>query len=67
MPGTRVTYAQYDPSVKALCVLLAEAEFVSLERTAEILELVTNGQIAPSVGTIRNFIEESSEGAGAKH
>jgi len=67
MPGTRVTYAQYDSSVKALCVLLAEAEFVSLERTAEILELITSGQIAPSIGTIRNFIKESAEGSRAKY
>jgi len=67
MPGTRVTYAQYDKSVKALCVLLSEVEFVSLERTAEILELITNGQIAPSIGTIRNFIEESEAGAESKY
>jgi len=67
MPGTLVTYAQYDASVKALCVLLAEAEFVSLGRTAEILELVTNGQIAPSEGAIRNFIEESASGAAARY
>jgi hypothetical protein len=56
-PGTRVTYVQYDASVKAFCVLLTEGEFVSLERTSEILELITNGQIAPSIGTIRNYIE----------
>ena len=67
MPGTRVTYAQYDESVKALCVLLTEAEFVSLERTSEILELITNGQIAPSVGAIRNFIEESATGAASRY
>ena len=60
LPGTRVTYVQYDPSVKAFCVLLAEAEFVSLERTAEILDLITDGQLSPSIGTIRNFIEESA-------
>jgi len=63
LPGNRVTYVQYDSSVKALSVLLVEAEFVSIERTAEILELLSNGQIAPSAGTIRNFIEESAAGA----
>ena len=62
-----MTYAQYDTSVKAFCVLLAEAEFVSLERTSEILELITSGQIAPSIGTIRNFIEESAAGAGSRY
>jgi len=67
LPGTRVTYAQYDLSVKSLCVLLAEAEFVSLERTSEILELITNGQISPSVGAIRNFIEESASGAASRY
>jgi hypothetical protein len=65
--GTRVTYAQYDESVKAFCVLLAEAEFVSLERTSEILGLITSGQVAPSIGTIRNFIEESAAGAGSRY
>jgi len=67
MPGTDVTYAQYDRSVKSFCVLLAEAEFVSIERTAEILDLLTDGQITPSAGTIRNFIEESAEGAESKY
>jgi transposase len=61
--GTRVTYVQYDASVKAFCVLLTEGEFVSIERTSEILELITNGQIAPSIGTIRNYIEESTAGS----
>jgi len=67
IPGTRVVYAQYDTSVKAFCVLLTEAEFVSLERTSEILELLTNGQIAPGVGAIRNFIEESASGAATRY
>jgi len=67
LPGTRVTYVQYDLSVKALCVLLAEAEFVSLERTSEIIELISNGQITVSPGTIRNIIEESAKGASARY
>jgi hypothetical protein len=53
--------------VKALSVLLTEAEFVSIERTAEIIELITNGQIDLSIGTIRNFIEESARGAAPKY
>jgi len=67
LPGTRVTYVQYDPSVKAFCVLLTEAEFVSLERTSEILDLITDGQLSPSIGTIRNFIEESATGAASAY
>jgi len=67
LQGTRVTYVQYDTSVKALSVLLSEAEFVSIDRTAEILELLSNGQIAPSAGTIRNFIEESAAGATERY
>lgn len=67
LPGTRVTYAQYDQSVKALCVLFAEVEFVSLERTAEIVKLISDGQITLSVGTIRNIIEESALGASARY
>jgi len=67
LPGTLVPHVQYDPSVKALCVLLTEAEFVSIERTSEILGLVTNGQIEPSAGAIRNFIEESAKGAASKY
>jgi len=67
LPGTLVPHVQYDTSVKALSVLLAEAEFVSIERTAEIIGLITNGQIEPSTGAIRNFIEESAAGAASRY
>jgi hypothetical protein len=61
--GTVVTPVAYDDSVKAFAVLLAEVECVSLERTAEILYLLTNGQISPSEGSIRTWIEQSADGA----
>ena len=55
------TYVQYDSSVKGLCVLLTQAEFVSAERTAELLDLLTDGQVSPSQASVCNFVSEAAE------
>ena len=65
--GTVVTPVAYDDSVKAFAVLLAEVECVSLERTAEILDLITNGQVSPSKGSIRTWIAQSAKGAAKRY